>query len=103
MKVLLTVLGYTTIQSVSKLSQTKEIDLIELEFEKLKKVNPCILKDHPELAKLNLASGFKKILSGIATKIKRGFQPVDVQVTARKVQKMAQKVRNNISFFIISA
>lgn len=86
-KEVLTLLDYTTIQSVSKLSQKKEIALIELEFKKLKESNPDFALQYPNLSELKFGSGFKTILGDIANKIKRRYSSIDFDSVRQKTFK----------------
>lgn len=72
-KQLLTLLEYTTIQSVSKLTNKTAIEPLEMEFFKLKKSDPDLMHKYPCLQSLKFGSGFITILTDIATKVKKRF------------------------------
>lgn len=76
-KIVLTLLDYTTIQSISKFSQKKPIGLLELEFSKFKKSNPDRVNQFPGLADLHFGSGFIEIIHDIAIKTKAHFMSSD--------------------------
>lgn len=69
-KDILSLLNYTTIQSISKFTKQKEIQLIELEFLSRKKE---FGEKYPHLANFSFGSGTTSILKDIATKVKNNF------------------------------
>lgn len=92
-KEVLTLLDYTTIQSIGKLSQKKEIGLIELEFTKIKNSSPQFSTRYPHLADLKFGSGFHTILTDIANKVKRKFSIIDYDAVSLKVYRAILEVR----------
>lgn len=91
-KQVLTLLDYTTIQSVSKFSQKKQIHLLELEFAKYKKSNSDQMKEFPNLMNLQFGSGFTEILSDIATKIKTHFMGSSTAIVEDNILMAIKKV-----------
>lgn len=91
-KEVLTLLDYTTIQSIGKLSQKKEIGLIELEFTKMKTLSPDFSTRYPHLADLKFGSGFQTILTDIANKVKRKFSTIDHDAVSLKVYRAILEV-----------
>lgn len=65
-KTVLTLLGYTTMQSVVKLVDKKQIRLLELELINLKKMDPNLLEKYPHLENINFGSGLLSTLTNIA-------------------------------------
>lgn len=91
-KEVLTILKYTTLQSISKFSNPKEIKIIELEFTKQR--NELIAK-YPHLNDFMFGSGVYSILQDVALKIKKNhFQEhdVDLSIIAGKVLEDGKKV-----------
>lgn len=81
LKQILTMLGFTTVDSISKLSSKSEMEKVELEFFKLKGTNQFIEK-YPNLQEEKFGLGMKVILNGIAKQIKKGLFMEDVDVDA---------------------
>lgn len=100
-KEVLTLLDYTTIQSISKLSQKKEIALIELEFKNLKNSKPNFATLYPHLFKLEFGSGFQTILSDIAGKVKRRYSTIDIDLVRRRTCKAITSIRRNVFYHIL--
>lgn len=98
-KQVLTLLEYTTIQSVSKLAKRSEIPALELEFQRFKQLNPDVVKKYPNLANLKFSSGFQNILIDIATKVKRCYATINIDAVSDKVLSGIKVVRH--SFLII--
>lgn len=96
-KQVLTLLEYTTIQSVSKLDKRSEMPALELEFQKFKQLNPDVIKKYPNLANLKFSSGFQSILIDIATKVKRFFATINIDAVSDKVLSGIKEVE--YSFF----
>lgn len=99
-KLLLTSLNYTTIQSVTKFASPKEIKLIELEFLNRK---TQLVKDYPALENFTFGSGVSHILQDIALKVKRKFvnerTDADIERILVKVLSDGEKV----FFFFVSS
>lgn len=83
-KELLTLLEYTTIQSITKLDDRKKILQLEKEFIQFKKSNPDLVENYPNLSNLMFCSGFASSLVDIAKKVKSrfiGLDPVNIEST----------------------
>lgn len=76
-KVILTLLKYTTVQSITKFTKQKEIQLLELEF--VSRRHDWVQK-FPRLANFSFGSGLIHILQDIAMKVKKKF--INQQVEA---------------------
>lgn len=76
-KKFLTLLGFTTMESVAKLSSKSEMQKIEFEFFKLKE-SAGFHDSHPELSNENFASGTQTVLNNIAKRIKKGYFVIEV-------------------------
>lgn len=92
LKEVLTLLGYTTIQSVSKLAKRSDMPALELEFHNFKQLNPNVLQKYPNLVNLTFTSGFKNILVDIASKVRRRFGTIDIEAVSDKVLSAIKKV-----------
>lgn len=79
-KQILTILGFTTLQSISSLSNKSKMDALELEFFKLKETGQ--IASRKNLMDEKFAMGTKAIINAISNQTKRGFfgdQEVDSQ------------------------
>lgn len=95
-------LDYTTIQSVTKFSQKKQIHLLELEFTKYKLSNHEKMQNFPNLVTLQFGSGFTEILWDIANKIKKHLMRPDnaaVEDNAFMAVKNVRNFKHTCSFF----
>lgn len=93
-KDVLSLLNYTTIQSITKFSKTKEIKLIELEFMNRKNE---LGEKHPHLKEFTFGSGVVSILQDIAIQVKKKFlngvrDDIDCEEISQKVLSDGQKV-----------
>lgn len=79
LKQILSILGFKTMESISKLSSKSEMDKVELEFFKLKETNRFDEK-YPNLQEEKFGVGMKAIINSIANQIKRGLFMVNVNV-----------------------
>lgn len=92
-KEILSLLNYTTIQSITKFTKPKEIRLIELEFISRQKEFGA---KYPHLASFTFGSGTATILQDIATKVKNSFVNVstssDIDID---IERISEKVLND--------
>lgn len=101
-KDVLSLLNYTTIQSITKFTKPKEIKLIELEFMNRKKE---FIEQHPHLKDFTFGSGTVTILHDIATQIKKKFSngerdDIDYEEISQRVLSDGQKVFFVYLFFV---
>lgn len=85
-KQILTILGFTTLQSISSLSNRTKMETLELEFFKLKETGQISTKKH--LMDEKFAMGTKAIINAISNQIKRGFfseEKVDTNATLKRI------------------
>lgn len=98
-KEILTYFKYTTIQSVTKFKNQKEIRLIELEFLNRQEE---LVKNLPHLANFSFGSGISHILQDIALKVKKF---VNERTTDADITQISEKVLadgKKVFFFIHS-
>lgn len=92
-KLILTLLNYTTIQSIAKFTKLKEIKLIELEFLSRREEFSQVF---PHLASFSFGSGASHILQDIASKTKKMFvierNDIDFDQILQKVLADGKKV-----------
>lgn len=79
LKQILTILGFKTMESISKLTTKSEIEKVELEFFKLKETNRFDEK-YPNLQEEKFGVGMKTIINSIANQIKKGLFMENVNV-----------------------
>lgn len=93
LKQILTVLGFKTMESISKLTSKSEIEKVELEFFKLKETNRFDEK-YPNLQEDKFGVGMKTIINSIASHIKKGLfmENVDVNLILNTVLDDCQQV-----------
>lgn len=86
LKQILTILGFKTMESISKLSSKSEMDKVELEFFKLKETNRFDEK-YPNLQEEKFGVGMKVIINSIANQIKKGLfmENIDVNLILNSV------------------
>lgn len=91
-KEILTVLQYTTAESIIKFSKQSEVRTIELEFTNKKTE---LVAKYPQLNEFSFHSGFYSNLSLIATKIKNHYireLDINLETTTNKVLEDGKKV-----------
>lgn len=99
-KEILSLLNYTTIQSITKFVNPKEIKLIELEFIRRQKE---FSEKYSHLSEFTFGSGTSSILRDIAIKVKKKFvnghenSDIDIDEISKKILADGKKV-----FFIDS-
>lgn len=96
-KAVLTLLGYTTMQSVVKLVDKKQIRLLELELINLKKMDPTLLQKYPLLENINFGSGLLSTLTNIASNVKKSFAGIDLDLCSTKVLNDMKEVCPDVS------
>lgn len=93
-KEILSLLNYTTIQSLTKFTNPKEIKLVELEFMSRRKE---FGEKFPHLSEFSFGSGTVSILQDIAGQVKKKFvhigcDNIDCESILKKVLSDGQKV-----------
>lgn len=91
-KEILTILQYTSVESIIKFAKKSEIHVIENEFSNRKSE---LVAKYPHLKNFAFHSGFYSSLNIIATKVKRSYaheNNIDLDKTVEKVLEDAKKV-----------
>lgn len=98
-KEILTILKYTTADSIVQFEKRKAIQAIELEFCNKKSE---IVQKYPHLGNFCFASGVYSILASIASKIKKTeYQDIDTNQIVEKVFNDVKQVCNFEIFFVL--
>lgn len=79
LKQILTLLGFKSMHSISKLRSQSDIDRVELEFIKMKETEGFQQK-HPNLYQENFGFGMKVVLSSIVNEIRKGKFAANVDI-----------------------
>lgn len=96
---ILTFMGYTTLQTISKLGRSKELCSFQIEFSKLC-TNIEFCEKYPELRKFQLGKGTIEVLKDVSRVASSppSYNEIDLQAIQKQVFDRCNKVR----FFFLS-